>query len=257
MDVPFNFATFALAQASLASIPRPGGVSIDADETNGNQRTFYFFDGVRLNRQGRPNRVAGPLLLASQVVMQSTVLTSASPYRTIVNSATATTQTLPASPIADETRVITNVGTGAATVSYIGPGAVAASVVIAPFNTRTFAFNAQLGYWTPDSMHNRATAWADFTPKSGDTVVIPVADAGTTVNVNLNHTALIAALTLQFPVSNVADGQVVMLYSKSPVTLLTMNAETGGALVGLLSALIANATGVYKFRASNKTWYKY
>ena len=91
---------------------------------------------------------AAPTIFASQIVTGSTALTSASPYRTIVNSAAATTQTLPAAPTADETRVIANVGAGTVTVS--GTFRSGTTITIAQDNARTFAWNATLGYWTQE-----------------------------------------------------------------------------------------------------------
>lgn len=81
----------------------------------------------------------------SQVVTGTTALAQNSPYRTIVNSASPSTVTLPATPTANDTRVITNVGAGTVTVS--GPFR-AGTVTLAQDNSRVFAYNAQLGYWT-------------------------------------------------------------------------------------------------------------
>jgi len=81
----------------------------------------------------------------SQNVTGSTVLTTTSPYRTVVNSATPCTITLPTSPTANDTRVIANVGAGSVTVS--GPFR-SGTVSIAQDNARTFAWNPSLTYWT-------------------------------------------------------------------------------------------------------------
>lgn len=86
---------------------------------------------------------------ASQIVTASTTLTSTSPYRTIVNSASDTTITVPASPINDETRVIANVGAGTATVSYAGFSG-AATRALAQGSAVTMAYNKTLGYWTTE-----------------------------------------------------------------------------------------------------------
>lgn len=83
----------------------------------------------------------------SQVVTGTTVLSATSPYRTIVNSASASTITLPASPTANDTRVVANVGAGTVTVSYPGR-AGASNKTIAQDNSNTFEYNATLGYWT-------------------------------------------------------------------------------------------------------------
>jgi hypothetical protein len=86
-------------------------------------------------------------VLTSQVVTGSTTLTSASPYRVIVNSASASTVTFPTSPVANEIHVVTNVGTGLVTVSYTGRAGTTTKT-IAQDNANAFAYNAQLKYWT-------------------------------------------------------------------------------------------------------------
>jgi len=99
--------------------------------------------------------------------------------------------------------------------------------------------------------------WVDVVPVTGGTVNVPITDAGTPVNVCLNHTALIAALTIAFPVTGVQDGQIVKIASKSAVLAVTMNVESGGFLQGLLTALVGAGEGIYQFRKDNATWYKF
>jgi hypothetical protein len=99
--------------------------------------------------------------------------------------------------------------------------------------------------------------WIDISPSSGGTVNIAIADAGTTVNVIVNNSALLAALTFVFPITGVADGQIVKISAKSAITLVTMNVEAGGALLGALTGLLGGGSGIYQFRASNSTWYKF
>lgn len=83
----------------------------------------------------------------SQVVTGTTALAQNSPYRTIVNSASPSTITLPVTPTPNDTRVVVNVGAGSVSVSY--PGRTGASIkTIAQDNANVFAYNAQLGYWT-------------------------------------------------------------------------------------------------------------
>lgn len=93
--------------------------------------------------------VAAALVLGSQVITAAVTLTSASPYRTIGNSATPFTQALPASPLADETRVFDNVGAGTMTLSYTGR-AGATTRALAQDASVTMAYNATLGYWTTE-----------------------------------------------------------------------------------------------------------
>jgi len=88
-------------------------------------------------------------MLGSQIVTGNITLTSASPYRTIVNSASAVTVTLPAvSSSANDTRVVTNVGAGTVTVS--GAFRSGTTKTIAQDNAITFAANTVLSYWTTE-----------------------------------------------------------------------------------------------------------
>lgn len=89
------------------------------------------------------------LSLGSQVITGAVTLTSASPYRTIGDSATPFTQAVPASPLADETRVFTNVGAGTMTVSYTGRTG-ASTRALAQDAAVTMAFNSTLAYWTTE-----------------------------------------------------------------------------------------------------------
>ncbi|MDR5772088.1 MULTISPECIES: hypothetical protein [unclassified Caballeronia] len=77
----------------------------------------------------------------------STTITSASPYRTRVNNASASTVVLTTNAADDETHVIVNVGAGTVTVNY--PGRTGPSTkAIAQDNALTFAYSKALGYWT-------------------------------------------------------------------------------------------------------------
>lgn len=106
-------------------------------------------------------------------------------------------------------------------------------------------------------MFTKGAMWTDFTPNSGDTINVPVSDAGTPMNVCINNAGLLAALTLVFPITGVQDGQIVKVAAKSAITLLTTNVESGGLLQGLLASLLAGGNGIYQYRLSNKTWYKF
>ena len=99
--------------------------------------------------------------------------------------------------------------------------------------------------------------WIDVSPSSGGTVNIAIADAGTTVNVIVNNTVLLAALTFVFPITGVSDGQIVKISGRSTITLVTMNVESGGFVWGALTGMTNAGTGIYQFRASNNTWYRF
>lgn len=105
--------------------------------------------------------------------------------------------------------------------------------------------------------YSKPCTWTDITPTSGQTINIPIVDAGTTSNVCMNNPVLILALTIVFPVTGVQDGQLVKIASQGGVTALTMNVESGGVIQGLLTSLLGAGNGIYQFRASNKTWYKF
>lgn len=106
-----------------------------------------MFRGSSLNLAQLVTQLFTTQAYGSQIVTTSTVLTQTSPYRTIVNSASGTTITLPSPATANDTRVVTNVGAGTVSVSYTGRiGATTKS--IAQDNANTFAWNATLGYWT-------------------------------------------------------------------------------------------------------------
>ncbi|SDV49171.1 hypothetical protein [Chitinasiproducens palmae] len=89
----------------------------------------------------------GGLSLRSQIVTAATTLTATSPYRTIVNSASAVAITMPASPSIDQTLVVANVGAGSVTVSYTGRSG-ATTKTLAQDSSATFAYNSTLAYWT-------------------------------------------------------------------------------------------------------------
>lgn len=101
-----------------------------------------------------------------------------------------------------------------------------------------------------------ASQWVDFSPATGGTVVIPSSDARTPIRVCLNQAGLLAALTLSWPVTGVMDGQLIAVNSNAIVTLLT-HVVTGGTMRGGGGALLAGPNGIYCFRQSNSTWYKF
>lgn len=99
--------------------------------------------------------------------------------------------------------------------------------------------------------------WVHIVPTSGQTVNVPIADGGTTVNLCLDHTSLILALTIVLPITGVQDGQIVKIASKSAITGVTVNAETGGLVQGLLTSLLGSGNGIYQFEKSTNQWYKF
>lgn len=105
--------------------------------------------------------------------------------------------------------------------------------------------------------YSKPVIWAKLSPSSGDTVNIPIADPGTTVNVIIKNPSLLALLNFSFPISNVPDGQVVKIAARSAITLVTMNVESGGVIWGALSGLLGGGSGIYQFDLADKTWYKF
>lgn len=103
----------------------------------------------------------------------------------------------------------------------------------------------------------RSSIWVDFAPASGSTIAIPYADSGTTVNAIISGTVALALLTITLPVTNVQDGQLIKIASNVGILGLTINAETGGLVNTLLTSLLAGGNGIYQFRKSNSTWYKF
>lgn len=87
-----------------------------------------------------------PFVLTTQVVTAGQTLTSSSPYATVVNSASANTINLPASPSNGEVKVVGNVGAGTVTVGYTGR-AGATTKTLAQDNSATFQYIAGLNYW--------------------------------------------------------------------------------------------------------------
>lgn len=101
-----------------------------------------------------------------------------------------------------------------------------------------------------------AAMWIDAAPASGSTLAVPVGDARVPVRLSINNAALLAAVTLSWPVANVADGQLVAINCQSAITLLT-HTVPGGTMRGGAVALLAGANGIYVFRLANLTWYKF
>lgn len=107
--------------------------------------------------------------------------------------------------------------------------------------------------------YSKGVIWRDIdSPTSGMTVNVPVtaADAGTPVNVCINNSTLLLAITLVFPITGVQDGQSARILPQNAITTVTTNVETGGLIQGLLTTLLGGGSGIYQFRADKKLWYK-
>lgn len=103
----------------------------------------------------------------------------------------------------------------------------------------------------------KPVVWADFNVSSGGSVAPTLTDNGTTMNVIINSAGAILGLTITLPVNATQDGQIIKISTNSAITGLVVNAETGGLIQGVLTSLIGGGDGIYQFRASNKTWYKF
>lgn len=101
-----------------------------------------------------------------------------------------------------------------------------------------------------------AAQWVDATPTVGGSISVPVSDARTPIRLSLNNGTLIGTTTLVWPVTNVMDGQLVAISAKASISILA-NSVPGGAMQGGAIAILAGANGIYCFRQSNLTWYKF
>lgn len=102
-----------------------------------------------------------------------------------------------------------------------------------------------------------AAIWVDVTPTAGGTVNVPFGDPRVDINLCINNSALLTSLTLYWPVAGVGDGQAILINCASAVTLVSHTAGPGGSMRGGTSAFVGGSNGIYKFRLSNKTWYKF
>jgi hypothetical protein len=196
-----------------------------------------------------------PQVTNGQIVSASTALNTYSPYVTVVNSPSATTITLPTSPTNWEMKAIVNVGTGITTASYTGING-ATNKTIAQSNCLIFQYIPIANYWAIQS-YSKPCTWSYFTPTSGSTINIPIVDAGSTSNVIIKNSGLLAVLTFVFPITGVQDGQIVKISAQNSITLVTMNVETGGSVWGALGGLLGGGSGVYQFDGTNKVWIKF
>lgn len=89
----------------------------------------------------------GPIITAGQVVTAATTLTAASPYKTIVNSASALTITLPTGPTSGTTFMIKNIGAGSVTVSGSVNIDGSATLVLAQWEATIISYNSTANIW--------------------------------------------------------------------------------------------------------------
>ena len=102
-----------------------------------------------------------------------------------------------------------------------------------------------LGYSIPDGALQVAT------PTTGTTV---------TVNDNaaaliLKHTATIATLTIVLP-ANPLNGQIVCIGTRSTVTTLTLNANTGQTRYGNPTTIAATTPVAFIYEAATLSWHR-
>lgn len=100
-----------------------------------------------------------------------------------------------------------------------------------------------------------SSIWVDVTPTSGSTVNVPISDARTPIRLCLNNSGLLAAVTLNWPIT-AQDGQLVAISAKAAITLVT-NTVTGGSIQGGPVGLGIGGNGIYVWRLANLTWYKF
>lgn len=101
-----------------------------------------------------------------------------------------------------------------------------------------------LGYSIPDAAIQTAT---------------PASGASITINNNasvliLKHTATIATLTITLPGSP-ANGQIVRIATRSTVTTLTLNANTGQTRYGNPTTISATTPTAFIYEAATLSWY--
>jgi hypothetical protein len=102
-----------------------------------------------------------------------------------------------------------------------------------------------LGISAPDSGIQLAT------PTTGTSVTI---DNATTALI-LKHTATIATLTIVLPASPV-NGQIVKISTRSTVTTLTLNANTGQTRYGAPTTIAATSPVAFIYETATLSWYR-
>lgn len=102
-----------------------------------------------------------------------------------------------------------------------------------------------LGYSIPDGALQVAT------PTTGTTVTINDNAAA----LILKHTATIATLTIVLP-ANPVNGQIVRIGTRSTVTTLTLNANTGQTRYGNPTTITATTPVAFIYETATLSWYR-
>jgi hypothetical protein len=71
----------------------------------------------------------------------------------------------------------------------------------------------------------------------------------------LDPTGTLATLTVTAPASPY-DGQALTVMSSQAITALTFSANAGQTVNGAPTAMVANTSFQYRYKASNQTWYR-
>lgn len=102
-----------------------------------------------------------------------------------------------------------------------------------------------LGYSLPDGAIQTAT------PATGASITINDSAAA----LILQHTATIATLTITLPASP-ANGQIVRIGTRSTVTTLTLNANTGQTRYGNPTTISATTPVAFIYGTATLSWYR-
>ena len=102
-----------------------------------------------------------------------------------------------------------------------------------------------LGKAVPDAYIQTAT------PATGDSITI----TNTTSVLILKHTATIATLTIVLPAAP-SNGQIVHVCTRSTVTTLTLNANTGQTRYGAPNGITSSTQIGFIYEAATLSWYR-
>lgn len=89
------------------------------------------------------------------------------------------------------------------------------------------------------------------TPLTGTSITI----SNATTKLILKHAATIATLTITLPASPV-NGQIVTIATRSTVTTLTLNANTGQTRFGAPTTIAATTPVSFIYEAAALSWYR-
>lgn len=112
-------------------------------------------------------------------------------------------------------------------------------------HTEVDANFTNLGNSVPDSSIQTAT------PTTGTSITIGDAIS----NLILKHTATIATLTVILPAAPV-NGQIVTVSTRSTVTTLTLNANTGQTRYGAPTTITATTPVSFIYETATLSWYR-